>query len=97
MNKFNKFKSDIHSNFPHAINLNLSPASSFRNRCEFGYSNNAFVMHDGKTKLYITYFINAASSIQKIMPLILNRINLSDSVSFSLLLFVWIISSQIFL
>ena len=75
MNKFSRFKLDLYAHYSDNISINLSPASSFRNRCEFSYSNNSFVMHDGKSKIYITHFTNATPSIQKIMPLILNIIN----------------------
>ncbi len=75
MNKFNKFKSDINARYSNEININLSPATSFRNRCEFGYSKDSYVMHNDKSKIYMQSFINASSCIQNVMPIILNEIN----------------------
>ena len=65
MNKFEKFKKALSSEYSENIILNLSPSSSFRNRCEFSYSNNAYVMHDNDQKIYMNTFSFASSAIQK--------------------------------
>ena len=78
MNKFNKFRLDVKHKYLNDININLSPSTSFRNRCEFGYSKNSFVMHDNRSKIYMKSFINAAPSIQNKMPLVLEYINNSE-------------------
>ena len=35
-------------------------------------------MHDGKSKIFLKSFINASSSIQKVMPILLYEINNSE-------------------
>ena len=77
MNKFEKFKKALSSEYSENIILNLSPSSSFRNRCEFSYSNNAYVMHDNDQKIYMNTFSFASSAIQKKMPNLLEIVNSS--------------------
>ena len=75
MNKFTKFSKDISKYYPKKIVTNLSPASSYRSRCEFGYSNESYVMHDDKSKIYIKSFDIGVKSIQLLMPILLELIN----------------------
>ena len=75
MNKFVKFSKDISKYYPKKIVTNLSPASSYRSRCEFGYSKEAYVMHDDKSKIYIKSFDIGVKSIQLLMPILLELIN----------------------
>ena len=75
MNKFIKFSKDISKYYPKKIVTNLSPASSYRSRCEFGYSNESYVMHDDKSKIYIKSFDIGVKSIQLLMPILLELIN----------------------
>ena len=75
MNKFIKFSKDISKYYPKKIVTNLSPASSYRSRCEFGYSKEAYVMHDDKSKIYIKSFDIGVKSIQLLMPILLELIN----------------------
>ena len=77
MNKFEKFKKALSSEYSENIIFNLSPSSSFRNRCEFSYSNNAYVMHDNDQKIYMNTFSFASSAIQKKMPNLLEIVNSS--------------------
>ncbi len=77
MNKFEKFKKALSSEYSENIILNLSPSSSFRNRCEFSYSNNAYVMHNNDQKIYMNTFSFASSAIQKKMPNLLEILNSS--------------------
>ena len=78
MNKFEKFKKNISSNFNEAIKITLSPSTSFRNRCEFGYSKNSYVMFKDDKKIYLDNFSIASSSIRKIMPNLLSEIRKSE-------------------
>ena len=75
MDKFKKFKSDISKYYSDNIIINFSPSSSYRSRCEFTYAETSYAMHDGKSKIFLKSFINASSSIQKMMPILLNEIN----------------------
>lgn len=77
MDKYNKFKSDIKNHYSNDININISPSTSFRSRCEFGYKNNSYMMYDNKSKVYLDTFQNASLPIQKIMPVLLSKINKS--------------------
>jgi tRNA (uracil-5-)-methyltransferase len=81
MDKFKKFKLDISQFYLDKININLSPSSSHRSRCEFSYLNGFYVMHDDKSKIFIETFEKASSSIQKIMPILVNEINNSELLS----------------
>ena len=57
MNKFDKFQDDIKNNYENKVEINLSPSTSFRSRCEFSYQKNHYVMYDINEKIYIkTYF-----------------------------------------
>ena len=75
MNKFTKFSKDISKYYPKKIVTNLSPVSSYRSRCEFGYSRESYVMHDDKSKIYIKSFDIGVKSIQLLMPILLELIN----------------------
>ena len=80
MNKFEKFQSAI--SFKHAtkIDINLSPANSFRSRCEFSYDKDHYVMHGINEKIYIKTFMDASLEIQNIMPVLLYEINNNDEI-----------------
>ena len=77
IDKFRDFKEKIRQIYDNDIKINLSPASSFRGRCEFGYQNDFYIMHKNDAKIKITYFNDACSSIKTIMPLLLKEINKS--------------------
>lgn len=78
MDKYNKFKTDIKKFYSNDICINISPSTSFRSRCEFGYKNNSYTMYDNKSKVYLDIFQNASLPIQKIMPILLSKINKSE-------------------
>ena len=78
MDKYNKFKADIKNYYSSDIAINISPSTSFRSRCEFGYKNNSYTMYDNKSKVYLDIFQNASLPIQKIMPILLRKINKSE-------------------
>ena len=75
MNKFESFKKSISSDFHDDIKITMSPATSFRSRCEFSYSDNSYVMFKKDKKLYLDDFTLASSCIRKIMPNLLDEIN----------------------
>lgn len=77
MGKYNNFKLNISSIYSDEIKINISPGTSYRSRCEFSYANNSYVMHDNKSKIFLESFPNASSPIQKIMPILLDKINKS--------------------
>ena len=77
MNKFEFFKKSISSDFHDDIKITMSPATSFRSRCEFSYSDNSYVMFEKDKKLYLDDFTLASSCIRKIMPNLLDEINKS--------------------
>ena len=79
MNKFESFKKSISSDFHDDIKITMSPATSFRSRCEFSYSDNSYVMFEKDKKLYLDDFTLASSCIRKIMPNLLDEINKSKS------------------
>ena len=81
MDKFKKFKLNISQFYLDKININLSPSSSHRSRCEFSYLNGFYIMHDDKSKIFIETFEKASSSIQKIMPILIDEINNSELLS----------------
>ena len=80
MNKFEKFQNAISFKHANKIAINLSPANSFRSRCEFSYDKDHYVMHGINEKIYIKTFMDASLEIQKIMPVLLNEINNNDEI-----------------
>ena len=80
MNKFELFQKHINHKYSNKLTINLSPPSSFRCRSEFSYKDNHYVMHDKNKKIYMTSFLNASNTIQKVMPKLLNEINDSNSI-----------------
>ncbi|MAR95326.1 MAG: tRNA (uridine(54)-C5)-methyltransferase TrmA [Gammaproteobacteria bacterium] len=75
MNKFCNFSNNISSFYSKKITINLSPPSGFRQRCEFGYYKNSYLMHENDNKKYLKSFNKAVKSIQILMPELLNIIN----------------------
>ena len=75
MNKFNLFEQDLSELYIDKVPINLSPSLSFRSRCEFGYSKNAYTMKDSSKTIYLNKFLLADRSIQELMPKILEIIN----------------------
>tara|TARA_A100001234_G_scaffold85692_1_gene75521 strand:+ start:23 stop:1033 length:1011 start_codon:yes stop_codon:yes gene_type:complete len=84
MNKFDKFQDDIKNNYDEKVLINLSPSTSFRNRCEFSYGKNHYVMHDINEKIYIKTFKDASLDIQNLMPVLLKRINENNEINHKL-------------
>ena len=84
MNKFDRFQDDIKNNYDEKVVINLSPSTSFRNRCEFSYGKNHYVMHDINEKIYIKTFKDASLDIQNLMPVLLKRINENNEINHKL-------------
>ena len=80
MNKLEWFKKELNSIFPNKLVTNFSPSSSYRNRCEFTYQKNKYVMYQGPEKIYMTTFRSAAKQIQYLMPILLELINKSKRI-----------------
>ena len=80
MNKLEKFKKELNCIFPKKIITNFSPCSSYRNRCEFSYQKDKYVMYQGAEKIYISSFKIAAKQIQDLMPILLEQINKSKRI-----------------
>ena len=78
MNKFTEATNLLKAYYPENIHINLSPVHGYRSRVEFGYKNNFYTMYDeNKDVKFITNLAIARPSIQRIMPVLLERINLS--------------------
>ena len=75
MNKFESFKNKLKDRNFQNLKVNLSPAKSYRNRCEFSYQKNHYVMYKNNKKVYIKNFDIASNGIQKVMPVLLQKIN----------------------
>ena len=84
MNKFNKIREELRDKYKNKLVINFSPASSFRARCEFSYQKNQYVMHEFDKKIYINKFNDASLCIQRLMPILLNKINNSEEIKFKL-------------
>ena len=80
MNKLERFKKELNSIFPNKVITYFSPSSSYRNRCEFTYQNDKYVMYQDSEKIYITTFRSAARQIQYLMPILLEQINKSKRI-----------------
>ena len=76
MNKFTKATSLISKYYKGAIKINLSPASGYRSRCEFGYRNSFYTMYDEFGNIqHLEVFNIARPVIQNLMPKLRNNIN----------------------
>ena len=79
MDKFTLTNIALKKYFNGSVIINHSPATSYRSRCEFGYQNNHYIMHDVKgKKKYLEYFDIARPCIANLMPQILIEINRDD-------------------
>ena len=74
MNKFIKLKKSLFKYYEKPIKFNLSPASGYRSRCEFGYKSNCYTMIDNDKKIFFKTHTLPTSSIQIIMEPLLNLI-----------------------
>ena len=74
MNKFIKVKKSLLKYYNKDININLSPATGYRARCEFGYKDNCYTMMDNGKKVFLTTFNLPHQSIQNIMEPLLKEI-----------------------
>tara|TARA_B100000989_G_scaffold203366_1_gene153917 strand:+ start:89 stop:1096 length:1008 start_codon:yes stop_codon:yes gene_type:complete len=80
MNKLEWFKKELNPIFPNKLITNFSPSSSYRNRCEFTYQKDKYVMYQGSEKIYMTTFRSAAKQVQYLMPILLELINKSKRI-----------------
>ena len=78
MNKFNDVKNILSKYYSGDINLNLSPATSYRSRCEFGYRNGKYTMVKGDKKISLTNYDLPVPSIQNIMEPLLEQIKANE-------------------
>ena len=74
MNKFTKLTNRLSKYYGKPINFNLSPAISYRSRCEFGYKDNYYTMIKDDKKIYFKTHNLPSSSIQIIMEPLLDLI-----------------------
>ena len=74
MNKFTKLTNRLSKYYGKPINFNLSPAISYRSRCEFGYKDNYYTMIKDDKKIYFKTHNLPSSSIQSIMEPLLDLI-----------------------
>ena len=81
MEKFHKLKHQLSASYKKEIITNLSPASSYRSRCEFGYKNGFYTMvKDGK-KILLDHYDLPVSAIQNIMKPLLREININPLIN----------------
>ncbi len=81
MDKFHKLKHQLSASYKKEIITNLSPASSYRSRCEFGYKNGFYTMvKDGK-KILLDHYDLPVSAIQNIMKPLLSEININPLIN----------------
>ena len=81
MDKFHKLKHQLSASFKKEIITNLSPASAYRSRCEFGYKNGFYTMvKDGK-KVFLDHYDLPVSAIQNIMKPLLSQININPLIN----------------
>ena len=74
MNKFIKVKKSLSTYYDKEIVINLSPATGYRSRCEFGYKNNCYTMMDNGKKVFLKTFNLPHQSIQNVMEPLLKKI-----------------------
>ena len=74
MNKFIKVKKSLSTYYDKEIVINLSPATGYRSRCEFGYKNNCYTMIDNGKKVFLKTFNLPHQSIQNVMEPLLKKI-----------------------
>ena len=81
MDKFHKLKHQLSAYYKKEIITNLSPASGYRSRCEFGYKNGFYTMvKDGK-KVFLDHYDLPVSAIQNIMKPLLSQININPLIN----------------
>ena len=81
MDKFHKLKHQLSASYKKEIITNLSPASAYRSRCEFGYKNGFYTMvKDGK-KVFLDHYDLPVSAIQNIMKPLLSQININPLIN----------------
>tara|TARA_Y100000746_G_scaffold96706_1_gene82279 strand:- start:97 stop:1104 length:1008 start_codon:yes stop_codon:yes gene_type:complete len=81
MDKFHKLKHQLSASYKKEIITNLSPASGYRSRCEFGYKNGFYTMvKDGK-KVFLDHYDLPVSAIQNIMKPLLSQININPLIN----------------
>lgn len=74
MNKFTKLIKTLSKYYQKPVHFNLSPASGYRSRCEYGYKNNYYTMINNDKKIFLKTHILPSSSIQSVMEALLNLI-----------------------
>ena len=74
MNKFTKLIKTLSKYYQKPVHFNLSPASGYRSRCEYGYKNNYYTMINNDKKIFLKTHILPSSSIQSVMEELLNLI-----------------------
>ena len=75
MNKLENSYNLIKPFFPDSVKTNISPASGFRSRCEFGYRNGSYTMVSSGQKIQISKLDLAHPLISELMPKLSIKIN----------------------
>ena len=78
MNKFSQFCSDLAPHTDLKPIIHTSPATGYRARSEFGFSQDSYTMIEDGQKVYMSVSDLPHSSIQEIMTLLLPRIQSSE-------------------
>jgi tRNA (uracil-5-)-methyltransferase len=75
MNKLENSYNLIKTFYSDPVKTNISPASGFRSRCEFGYRNGSYTMVSNGQKIYISKLELAHPVISELMPKLSIKIN----------------------
>ena len=75
MNKLENSYNLIKAFYSDPVKTNISPASGFRSRCEFGYRNGSYTMVSNGQKIYISKLDLAHPLISELMPKLSIKIN----------------------
>ena len=78
MNKLSKFCQELRKFTKIKPEIYLSPATGYRARAEFGYSNYSFTMVEDGNKKYMDKSSIPHPCIQQLMPNLLSKINDSE-------------------
>ena len=78
MNKLSKFYNELSNHTDIKPEIYLSPATGYRARAEFGFSNHSYTMVENKQNIYMDKSLIPHPCIEQLMPNLLSKINDSE-------------------
>ena len=78
MNKLSKFCNELSNHTDIKPEIYLSPATGYRARAEFGFSNHSYTMVENKQKVHMDKSSIPHPYIEQLMPNLLSKINDSE-------------------